>query len=341
MWLGSARALLLRSMFPMLHWPSPVKVWLHFRDCRSSVKRLQCAASSPPTPASHAVLPIWDYWADWSLSSRVCSTVVKKEKHCACMSALLSSPSPPQIMLLIINRMRACSSWKAGSGTSLLNGAAQLGLKLFNRNMKAPSVRGTRLSEVTTLSLPSQHPLPPEQALLPQGQGSALHPGSSTASAPAVSLHPCQLVHPAPMRPFASWDPSSPLPGCVFINPMLKPGLGSLLLSLQSPSYLCSSLPLSWRGPWSFCSCTPRVPHGPSAPSGEAVLSRAQLCSTALWSCCWAGAAAGLHGGREPGSACEVLAAHGHPGQRVKQGQQPGLAGQRNGEVSCVHQPWL
>lgn len=45
----------------------------------------------------------------------------------------------------------------------------------------------------------------------------------------------------------------------------------------------------------------------------------------------------GLRGGREPGSACGVLAAHGDPGQGAKQGQQPGLARQGNGEVSSVH----
>lgn len=122
-------------------------------------------------PASSAALSVWDYWADWSLSSQVCTTVVKKEKDCACMSALLSSPSPPQIMLLIINRMRACSSWKAGTGTSLLNGAAQLGLKLFSRNMKAPSVRRTRPSEVTMLSLPSQQTSPPRTGPAPPGAG--------------------------------------------------------------------------------------------------------------------------------------------------------------------------
>lgn len=212
---GQCQGLLLRSMFPMLQWRSAVKLWLHFRDCSSSVKRLQCAASSPPTPASPAALPVRDCWAGWSLSSHVCTTVVKKEKDGACMSALLSSPSPPQIMPLIINRMRACSSWKAGTGTSLLNGAAQLGLKLFNRNMKAPSVPRTRPSEVTALSLPSQQPCPPRTALLPQGQGSALHPALPTAQSSCWYPHPCQLLHPAPACPFfATWDPSSPLPGC-------------------------------------------------------------------------------------------------------------------------------
>lgn len=78
------------------------------------------------------------------------------------MLVLLPSPSPPQIMLLIINRMRACSSWKAGTGTSLLNGAAQLGLKLFNRNTKAPSVQRARPSEVTACCpSPASTPVPP------------------------------------------------------------------------------------------------------------------------------------------------------------------------------------
>lgn len=89
------------------------------------------------------------------------------------MSALLSSPSPPQIMPLIINRMRACSSWKAGTGTSLLNGAAQLGFKLFNRNMRAPSVPRTRPSEVTGLSLPSQQAPTPRMGPAAPGAGSA------------------------------------------------------------------------------------------------------------------------------------------------------------------------
>lgn len=198
------------------------------------------------------------------------------------MSALLSSPSPPQIMPLIINRMRACSSWKAGTGTSLLNGAAQLGLKLFNRNMKAPSVRHTRPSEVTGLSLPSQQPCPPRAALLPQGQGSALHP-----ALPSTQL--LLLPPPMPAAPssshlpfFSSWDPSSPLPGRVCINPMLKPGLGSLLLSMQSQTCRCSDLPLGW--PVSVQAADPFVLHAvcPPQPALSCVGGRAEPCPALL-----------------------------------------------------------
>lgn len=273
----------------MLQWPSAVKVWLHFRDCSSSVKRLQSAASSPPTPASSAALPVRDCWADWSLSSQVCTTVVKKEKGCACMSALLSSPSPPQIMPLIINRMRACSSWKAGTGTSLLNGAAQLGLKLFNRNMKAPSVRRTRPSEVTRLSLPIQQTCPP-------GTGPAA-PGAGVCPAPRLFPSTGLLLSPS-----TSW--STQLPFLLFFPAGTLPPLCQAVFSLTSSSSqagaLCSSpckaglifaavLPLGWDGHFcagcrSLCSCTQCVPHSPFSPSGEAGLSRARLCSTLLWS---------------------------------------------------------
>lgn len=158
----------------------------------------------PHLPPQRAVLPSLLGTAGQTAVSPVkfAPQWLKKEKDCACMSALLSSPSPPQIMLLIINRMRACSSWKAGSGTSLLNGAAQLGLKLFNRNMKAPSVRRTRPCEVTTLSLPSQHPLPPERALLPPGPGSALHPGSATAASSCCHPPPMPAGSPSSHTPF-------------------------------------------------------------------------------------------------------------------------------------------
>lgn len=144
--------------------PSSVRVWLcpELQTFGSSVKRLQ----QHPHPASHAA----------SLSGAPRQTGVSpvklapewlKEKRTVQHVSPPSSPSPPQIIPLIINRMRACSSWKAGTGTSLLNGAAQLGLKLFNRNMKAPSVRRTQPSEVTACHpSPASTPLPAAPALL-------------------------------------------------------------------------------------------------------------------------------------------------------------------------------
>lgn len=139
--------------------------------------------------------------------------------------------------------MRACSSWKAGTGTSLLNGAAQLGLKLFNRNMKAPSVRRTRPSEVTAHRLsPASTPLPAAPALLPLFSFPSspappflpllspipsirVPPCTSSSSHTTKLLHqqaarspsptPCQLVHPASTCPSYSQDPFSPLSGCV------------------------------------------------------------------------------------------------------------------------------
>lgn len=225
----------------------------------------------PHLPPQRAVLPslVWDYWADWSLSSQVCTRVVKKEKDSACMSALLSSPSPPQIMPLIINRMRAYSSWKAGTGTSLLNGAAQLGLKLFNRNMKAPSVRRTRPSEVTTLSLPSQQTSPPRTG----------RPAPGAGLCPAPRLFPqqqssCCFPPPIPAassssrtRFFPSWDPSSPLPGCIFINLKLKPGLGSLLPAKPLFVAVCPLAGMARFWP-SFCSAHRVSPTAHFLPGG-------------------------------------------------------------------------
>lgn len=152
------------------------------------------------------------------------------------MSALLPSPSPPQIMLLIINRMRACSSWKAGTGTSLLNGAAQLGLKLFNRNMKAPSVRRTRPSEVTARRpSPASTPLPTARALLPllscpssapapAGGGPPCTPGSShtpkllpCSQGPFSSTHASWFIQ-LPHAPFSQTRTLSPLYRGAFLH---------------------------------------------------------------------------------------------------------------------------
>lgn len=146
------------------------------------------------------------------------------------MSVLLPSPSPPQIMLLIINRMRACSSWKAGTGTSLLNGAAQLGLKLFNRNTKAPSVQRTRPSEVTACCpSPASTPVPP----------APLHPcpaGGTPAAPPALLT---TFSQPSPFLPATRV--------CFSVDPKPKPNFSSLSVSLRPQTFpLQPSSPLSW-----------------------------------------------------------------------------------------------
>lgn len=167
------------------------------------------------------------------------------------MSGLLPSPSPPQIMPLIINRMRACSSWKAGTGTSLLNVAAQLGLKLFNRNMKAPSVQRTRPSEVTARHpSPASTPLPTAGALLPllscpssapapSGGGPPCTPGFSHPSkllphsqGPFTSTHAGWVIE-LPHAPFSQPRPFLSSTGVrFFMDPKPKPDFGSLFLSL-------------------------------------------------------------------------------------------------------------
>lgn len=93
-----------------------------------------CAAGAAPW----AAFPAGIWGVIWGKHSGFCLRAVppalpgalqrlKKKSPPRSAPALLPSPSPPQIMPLIINRMRACSSWKAGAGTSLLKGAAQLG----------------------------------------------------------------------------------------------------------------------------------------------------------------------------------------------------------------------
>lgn len=93
-----------------------------------------CAGGAAPW----AAFPAGIWGVIWGKHSGFCPRAVppalpgalqrlKKKSPPRSAPALLPSPSPPQIMPLIINRMRACSSWKAGAGTSLLNGAAQLG----------------------------------------------------------------------------------------------------------------------------------------------------------------------------------------------------------------------
>lgn len=202
------------------------------------------------------------------------------------MLALLPSPSPPQIMPLIINRMRACSSWKAGTGTSLLNGAAQLGLKLFNRNMKAPSVRCTGPSEVTAHHpSPASTPLPPAPAILP-----LLSP------CPIQRCPPCtpSFSHTSKLCSFTSAHASwfIQLPGTRFSQPgpSLPSGRISSLTSSQSQAWalfafsciarlsLCSTV-CSGAGMPSVCpGCTRCALSSPSSPLWE---GRAESCP--LW----------------------------------------------------------
>lgn len=235
------------------------------------------------------------------------------------MLVLLPSPFPPQIMPLIINRMRACSSWKAGTGTSLLNGAAQLGLKLFNRNMKAPSVRRTQPSEVTVCRpSPASTPVPTARVLLPLlspcpiRQGSPLHPWlfprhEAPAAQPGLLLFCCfiQLPH----APFSQPDPFLSSAGVrFFIDPKPKPDSGSLFLSVQFQNFsLQHSLPLGWDGLLLSTLQSPSYPHTvcPHSPPSLLGGGRAEPCppwqhptvefvgeKVLLW---------GLRGGREPG----------------------------------------
>lgn len=171
------------------------------------------------------------------------------------MSVLLPSPCPPQIMPLIINRMRACSSWKAGTGTSLLNRAAQLGLKLFNRNMKAPSVRRTRPSEVTACRpSPASTPLPAAWALLPLFSSCPIQQGSPCATS---SSHTSKLL-PHSQGSFSSTgSPSSRTPlfhSRVPFSPLL--GFVSSLTPSQSQPPARFSFPCNSR----FSLCTTVCP---------------------------------------------------------------------------------
>lgn len=226
------------------------------------------------------------------------------------MLALLPSPSPPQIMPLIINRMRACSSWKAGTGTSLLNGAAQLGLKLFNRNMKAPSVRRTRPSEVTACRpSPASTPLPTAWVLLP------LLSCPSSAPAPCGGAPRCtpSSSHTSKFQPHSRGPFTSTRAGWFIQLPHAPFSLWLSFSFSAKPDFLFAAQFAPWLGcPISVDAAKPLVPaHGvpPAAlllPWGEAELSRAHLGSTPRWSswvrkCCFRdraeGESLGLHTG--------------------------------------------
>lgn len=207
------------------------------------------------------------------------------------MSVLLPSPSPPQIMLLIINRMRACSSWKAGTGTSLLNGAAQLGLKLFNRNTKAPSVQRIRPSEVTACCpSPASTPVPPAPSPLPSRQDPRCTPSSSHHFFTAKSLSPCYK-------------------GVFLCSPQAKAKLQLSFRFPETPDFPIAAQFASQPGcpifvraakPFTPAHC---APCSPSCPSEEAELSCAHLGSTKLEFEGEKLLLRGLRGGTEPRAA--------------------------------------
>lgn len=250
------------------------------------------------------------------------------------MLALLPSPSPPQIMPLIINRMRACSSWKAGTGTSLLNGAAQLGLKLFNRNMKAPSVRRTRPSEVTACCRsPASTPLPTAWALLP------LLSCPSSAPAPSGGGPRCtpSSSQTSKFQPHSQGPFTSTRAGWFIQLPHAPFSLWLSFPFSAKPDFLFAAQFALWLGcPISVDAAKPLVPaHGvpPAAlllPWGEAELSRAHLGSTTLWSswvrkCCFGDCAEGESLGLHTGCWQHM----GTRGKRGGGGQLPGLVGSK------------